>query len=37
VVGLVSLDDLLLLLAGELQNLAQGVRAEVTQAALSAE
>ncbi len=30
VIGLISLDDLLLLLARELQNLAEGVRAEVT-------
>ena len=32
VTGIVSLDDLLLLLARELQNLAEGVRAEVTAA-----
>ena len=30
VIGLISLDDLLLLLARELQNLADGVRAEIT-------
>jgi CBS domain-containing protein len=37
VVGLVSLGDVLLLLAGKLQNLAQGVRTEVTQSVLAAE
>jgi CBS domain-containing protein len=30
VIGLISLDDMLLLLARELQNLAEGVKAEVT-------
>lgn len=35
VTGIVSMDDLLLLLARELQNLADGVRAEVTAPALA--
>ena len=36
VTGIVSMDDLLLLLARELQNLADGVRAEVTAPAMVA-